>query len=224
MVSKAAAHLTNQACTLSARHLKDGALRSQFNREVAYYAKCIVDKVAQGKLSPEEGLREINEEQKSLLTQSLEIAQKSVGVIAGTMQFAAGAGICYGSAGTLCLFMGIPLMAHGTNNVYESGRNLLQSRSDTQGPLRKGYQATSKLLGGGESEGNMAYGAVDIGTSLYGMGRLVLKPDAWRLSRYLRTDYVRAYENAGSKSLAFEATSNVLTGRSMYLENKKNDK
>ncbi len=41
-VSQAAAKLTNHACAISARHLKDGITRSIFNREVAYYARSIV--------------------------------------------------------------------------------------------------------------------------------------------------------------------------------------
>lgn len=49
MVSAAAGKLGSQASTLGVRHIKDGALRLQFNREVAYYAKSIVDDVSQGK-------------------------------------------------------------------------------------------------------------------------------------------------------------------------------
>lgn len=36
VVSQAAAYLTNQACTISARNINDGIVRLQFNREVAY--------------------------------------------------------------------------------------------------------------------------------------------------------------------------------------------
>ena len=39
------------------------------------------------------------------------------------------------------------------------------------------------MMGGGAFEGDMAYGAVDLGLSAYGVGRMVLKPDAWRLFR-----------------------------------------
>lgn len=66
-------------------------LRLQFNREVSYYAKSIFNDVEQGKKSPEQGLKEIKKEQSNLLSQSLEVAQKGVGVIAGALQFAAGA-------------------------------------------------------------------------------------------------------------------------------------
>ena len=78
MVSAAAGKLGNQASTLGVRHIKDGALRLQFNREVAYYAKSIVNDVSQGKKSPEQGLQDLKNEQDSLLSQSFEIAQKAL--------------------------------------------------------------------------------------------------------------------------------------------------
>ena len=224
MVSAAAGKLGSQASTLGVRHIKDGTLRLQFNREVAYYAKSIVNDVSQGKKSPEQGLQDLKNEQSSLLNQSFEIVQKGVGAIAGAFQIATGAGICYGSAGTLCLFAGAPMMAHGANNLYENGRNLLENRSDTQGPVRKVYQEGAKLLGGGALEGNMAYGTVDLGLSVYGVGRMVLKSDAWRLFRYINTDYIRSYKAVGSSALIFEGVGDSVTGRSMYLEYKGNDK
>lgn len=224
LVSDAARKLGSQASTLGARHIKDGTLRLQFNREVAYYARSIVNDVEQGKKSPEQGLNDLKNEQNSLLSQSLEVAQKGVGAIAGALQFAAGAGICYGSAGMLCLFAGAPLMAHGANNAYENGRNLWEGRSDIQGPVRKGYQEAAKMMGGGAFEGDMAYGSVDLGLSAYGVGRLILKPDAWRLFRYVRTDYVRGYENSSKAALTFEVVSDTATANSMYLEAKSRDK
>lgn len=224
MVSQAAAKLGSQASTLGARHIKDGTLRLQFNREVSYYARGIVNDVSQGNKSAEQGLKELKDEQNSLLSQSLEVAQKGVGVIAGALQFAAGAGICYASVGTLCLFAGAPLMLHGANNTYENGRNLWGKRSDTQGPVRKSYQEVAKAMGAGEFEGNMAYGAIDLGLSAYGVGRMVLKPDAWRLFRYVRTDYVRGYENASKGALTLEAISDTATMNSMYQETKSHDK
>lgn len=69
MVSAAAGKLGSQASTLGVKHIKDGMLRLQFNREVAYYAKRIVDDVSQGKKTPEQGLQDLKNEQSSLLSQ-----------------------------------------------------------------------------------------------------------------------------------------------------------
>lgn len=217
-VSHAASRLTNQACTVSARHIDDGILRLQFNREVAYYARSIVNDVEQGRKSPEQGLKEIKREQRNLLDQSREIVAKGAGVIAGVVQVATGAGICYASVGTLCILAGAPLMAHGANNIYENGRNILESRTNTEGPLRKGYQGAAKRFGFGEREGNIAYGSAELVLAAYSAFRLVLKPDAWRLFRYIREDYVRSYKQMGAAAVGFEAYINFLTAKQIHQE------
>lgn len=217
-VSEAASHLAGQACTVSARHIRDGTLRLQFNRDVAYYAQGIVRDVEVGRKSVDEGLKAIEAAQRSFVDQSLEIGKKSVGILAGTLQVTSGVAVCYGSAGTLCLVFGVPLMAHGANNIYENGRNLIEDRSDTQGPTRKAYHALSKLAGGTEFHGNMAYGTVDLGLSLYGMGRLVVKPEAWKLFEYVRADKIRGYEATSAKIVIIERMVDGLTAESMYNE------
>ena len=222
-VSRAGSILANQACTVSARHIKDGVLRLQFNREVAFFARSIVHDVEQGKKSPEQGLRDLENEQKSLLDQSMEISRQGIGMIAGALQFAAGAGICYGSIGALCVVPGVPLMAHGANNVYEGGRNLWERRSDTQGPVRKVYHQVAKAMGGGEFEGNMAYGGGDLLMSVYGATRLVLKPDSWRLFRYVRSDYQRGYVEASKFTLAFDAFADGVTMDNLTRDIKNNE-
>ena len=214
MVSQAAAKLGSQASTLGARHIKDGTLRLQFNREVSYYARGIVNDVSQGNKSAEQGLKELKDEQNSLLSQARDVALRGASAISGALQFAAGAGICYASVGTLCLFAGTPMMLNGANNIYENGRNLFENRNDTVGPVRTGYRAISGMLGKGNCEADMAYGMVDLSSSAYGIGRMVLKPDAWRLFRYVNTDYIRAYRQASVHGFAFD--------RFMDIQNVKN--
>ncbi|MEX5575425.1 DUF4225 domain-containing protein [Pseudomonas lijiangensis] len=210
-VSQAATLLAGQACTVAARHINDGILRLQFNREVAYYARSIVRDVEQGNKTSEQGLKAIEDEQKSLLSQSFEIGQKGIGVIAGGFQVAGGAGVCYATMGTLCLFFGLPLMAHGTNNVYENGRNLVTGCSDTEGPLRKGYQKLARISGYDDCIGNVGYGLSDLMLSGYGLGRSVLKPDSWRLFKYIHTDYIRAYQITPPKVFAIERMADSIT-------------
>ncbi|WP_440810958.1 DUF4225 domain-containing protein [Pseudomonas syringae] len=214
-VNQAATFLTGQACTLSARHINDGALRLQFNREVAYYARGIVRDVESGGKSVDEGLTALNEEKKSLLSQSFEISSKGVGVVAGALQLASGAGICYASVGTLCLIFGVPLMAHGTNNIYENGRNILEDRSDVEGPVRTVYRTVAKAGGKKACAGDVIYGAMDLAMSAYGTGRLVLKPDAWRLFRYARTDSVRAYQTTPLVVFGIDRTSDMVTAQTV---------
>lgn len=212
-VSDAAVRLTKQACTSSAQLLRDGRLRMQFNREFAYYAKRVVDDVALGEKTPEQGLSELNLTMRRLFKKTADIAMKGIGVAAGGAQVATGAGICYASVGTLCVVAGIPLMAHGANNVYESGRNILERRSDVEGPVRKGYQSVSQALGGTTSHGDIAYASADIGLSAFSLLRLVIKPGAWRLFHYLPTDYVKSYKAAGAIPLLMEVHAN---GQNVY--------
>ncbi|MGY2231275.1 DUF4225 domain-containing protein [Pseudomonas tolaasii] len=219
-VSQAAGRLTSQACTISARHLQDGITRSMFNREVAYYAHSIVSDVEQAKKTAAEGLIELKNEQRSLLNQSMEIGQKGIGVVAGALQMATGAGICYASVGTLCLIAGVPLMAHGANNVYEGGRNLMTGQSDAVGPVRGAYQSAASAMGYDEREANIAYGSVDIGLSAYSAVRHVLKPDAWRLFRYIPTDYIRAYKTMTPTTMGIEVYTDFQTIKQMHNEGK----
>lgn len=217
-LSQAAGCLANQACSISARHIKDGMLRLQFNREVAGVAKHIVSEVSAGRMSASEGMRALKEEDDHLLKQSSEIAMKGAGLIAGVLQMVTGGSICYFSAGSLCAVAGLPLMAHGANNTYENARNLMSGRKDSEGYVRKGYQVLANVAGGSDREGNVAYGVVDIGLSIYTMRRLVLKPGAWRLFRYVRDDYAKAYMTMGRKALVFEIGVDVMTGALIYVE------
>lgn len=216
MVSQAAAKLGSQASTLGARHIKDGTLRLQFNREVSYYARGVVNDVSQGNKSAEQGLKELKDEQNSLLTQARDVALRGAGVISGALQFAVGAGICYASVGTLCLFAGAPMMLNGTNNIYENGRDLFENRTDTVGPVRTGYRAISGMLGKGNCEADVLYGIIDLSSSAYGIGRMVLKPDSWRLFRYVKTDYIRAYRQASAHGFAFDRFMDIQNVKNMY--------
>ncbi|GFM85102.1 hypothetical protein PSCICO_05010 [Pseudomonas cichorii] len=113
--------------------------------------------------------------------------------------------------GTLCLLFGGSLIVHGTNNVYENGRNLITGRSDTEGPLRKGYQKLARISGYDDCIGNVAYGSTDLILSAYGAGRLVIKPDSWRLFKYIHTDYIRAYKTTPAGVLAIDLISDGIT-------------
>ncbi|TDF85025.1 DUF4225 domain-containing protein [Pseudomonas sp. H9] len=217
-VNDAAVRLTKQACTSSARLLRDGRQRMQFNRELAYYAKRVVDDVELGNRTPESGLAELIQTMRRLAVATVEVGRKSIGVVAGGAQVATGVGICYGSAGTLCVVAGIPLMAHGANNMYEGGRNIFEDRTDVEGPVRKGYQKIAEGLGGTKSAGNVAYAATDIGLSGYSLFRMVVKPGAWRLFYRMPSDYMRAYNSAGVFSLSVEAGSNISSVRQIQEE------
>jgi len=220
-VSHAAGLLTSQACTVSARHIRDGMLRIQFNREVAYYARGIVTDVESGRKSVWEGLKALKEEHSLLTSHQMRVLSQSVGLVAGGFQFAGGVAIC--AAGGVACAGGAFMIAHGMNNIHENTVNLWEGRSDTVGATRMVYHRLAEGRGYGTTEGNIAYGVADIATSLYGTFRNTLKPGAWRLYRYIDTDYVRAYKNTSNWILGFDAAGGAFTTKSILDELKKND-
>lgn len=220
-VRQAAAHLQGQACTLAARHISDGTLRLQFNRDIAYYMQGIVRDVEGGRSTVDEAVNKIERERRSLLNQALDIGPKIIGLAGGAAQVRAGAAVCFVSGGLLCGLFGVPLMAHGANNIYENGMNLWHGRSDTEGPLRDVYRMIANKTGGTAFLGNMAYGGVDLVLSGYGVFRLVVKDDAWRLWKYIRADKVRGYQLMSAPALLLEAAADGVTIDSMYQQWKK---
>ena len=218
-ITHAAKQLTAYGCSVSARHLKDLRTRLQFNREMAYYGKRVVEDVMQRRLTLEEGLSEIRKEQQSLVQQAFSVGSKLLGLVGGSAQVVTGAAIC--RVKPLCGTLGLSLMAHGNNNIYENGRNLYEGRDDVQGPVRKAYQNSAKALGYTEREGNEAYLIGDLALSGMGMMRYVYKPDAWRLFRYIDTDRQRAIMQMSRNALLLEGFVDAETARQLYEEHKK---
>lgn len=58
-------------------------------------------------------------------------------------------------------------------------------------------------------DGNVAYATADIGLSIYGLSRMVIRPGAWRLFYYMPSDYVRAYVVASKSALSVEVGANL---------------
>lgn len=215
-VEAAASCLTKQACTLGHRHIKDQSLRLQFNREIAYFSKKTVDQVAAGEKSVDEGLQDILRESRELTQQSSDMVVNGAGLVAGLMQIKTGLSVC--KSAPSCLVFGAPLIAHGGNNIYEGFENIRTGRSDAKGWVRRGYQAVAEQMGYSEKEGNLTYGTVDLSLSGYGFVRNVLKPGAWKLFRYIRSDFEKAYKSVGNFTMAFESYVSFQTGRQMYNE------
>lgn len=219
-LKQAAVALTNHACTLSMQHIQDGMLRLQFNREVAYYAQGIVRDVEGGRKSVAEGMKALEDEQQSLLDQVITYGKQVFGLAGGVAQVATGATICYGSGGLACVF-GVYIAAHGANNIYENGANLLRHRSDTEGWARDAYQGISEFIGGSDYEGNMTYGTVDLVMSGWGLFKLIPKKDSWRLFRYIRADKEIAIKQTPAELILLESGANTSTIHSMQKELEK---
>lgn len=108
------------------------------------------------------------------------------------------------------------IILHGVNNFQESLSNLKSQRNDTDGFLRSRYIETAEFFGFKGDTGRIAFSSVDLLLSGYGLARMVLKPDSWRLYRYLPSDFVRSLKITGAPSLALEAVGDTITVKAIY--------
>lgn len=106
---------------------------------------------------------------------------------------------------------GATIFLHGINSLQEVISNIKNGTDSSTGFMLNGYIATAEFLGFNKQVGALAYNFMSIGLSGYGMARMVLKPDAWRLFRHIPTDYVRNIKTMGYGSLAIEGTGNALS-------------
>ncbi|MBN5208880.1 DUF4225 domain-containing protein [Serratia ureilytica] len=135
-----------------------------------------------------------------------------VGFLSGIAQILLGVGLDWTGVGAI---PGTLLLINGINNVYENGYTLLFGKN-TIGPSRMMYRSAASTLGYSHSAADMALGGVDLLLSGYGLLKLSLKPEAWRLFRYINTDYIRGWRNMGRTSLMLEGGADVSTLNSIY--------
>jgi len=82
--------------------------------------------------------------------------------VSGASQIALGGGICYGTAGTLCAFVGIPLIAKGADNLQSAARN----KPSVSHLAISGFTKN-------ENTASWANLGLDAAASIYGFARLV---------------------------------------------------
>lgn len=144
-----------------------------------------------------------------------------VGVVLSTMQVIAGLGVIgaaptFGPGAVIGVGFGAMLVLHGLNGVQESALNLVYNKKDSEGFLKKKYIATAEFLGFDRYVGEIAYSSADLALSLYGIVRLVQKPQTWRLFYYLNTDFTRGFKNMSRKELFIEAYNDGMAIKSIY--------
>ncbi|WP_034917528.1 DUF4225 domain-containing protein [Erwinia sp. 9145] len=74
------------------------------------------------------------------------------------------------------------------------------------------YGDAARFSGFDKKIGQPACHAIDLTTSRHGDLRLILKPDAWRLYRYLATDFYRKVSNMNTGALALKGTTSIIKG------------
>lgn len=230
--------LLRTAKSVSSLVLRDALVRARFENEIKYFisaqmkliksAKTQEDcKIAINNLSQE--CENLIEQDKMLKTKKaktvVEIEIKKDGgklgyviqgvyLVFGGLTIIGGFTVAAGSISTgniIGVIGGAAIIAHGFNAVQESVENLLNGTDSATGFAQSGYIATAEFLGFEKKAGVLAYNLMSIGLSGYGMARMVLKPQAWRLFNYIPTDYARNIKTMGYGSLAIEGISNSVS-------------
>ena len=236
-VKQAIRGLLNQANTFSQTYLTDLTLQHQFREEYRFLGKCLLDDYHNGVYVRDKIVSLVRRERQSLIDQALEIGKNGIGLIAGTGQLTLGYGLCVTSSvfsiagASWCSSVGVTMMAHGGNNIYESTYNITGNivqnwkgqytgnYGDGTGLLRKGYRRVAQSLGFDDREGDVAYAAVDLATSAYGL-KNVLKPvpnanvpnaKQFQLFYYSSHDYIKGWKTMSGLALFNEASANSLT-------------
>ncbi len=243
LAQREASNLKSYARQVSAYHLKNLVPHLNFNNEIDKFIDAQLQGIGTAKNDREcrEYLSNLKKER--ILINNQDIALKNgsakvlvsaklinkldawgyvingVGVILGGFQIIAGFGIAAGSVShgnAIGIAGGGLLILHGYNSVKEGFTNIYYGRNDSVGNVKKGYIAAASFMGFDSKVGGMAYSMMDLTLSGYGMSRLVLKPDTWRLFRHIPSDYVRNFRTMTAPSLLMEGAGDAISIKATY--------
>lgn len=243
MANLEAQQLYNKANEVSLIHLKNGFTQMNFMDDVRRFIDHQLKTIrsANSEVICQECLTSLQKEHKniSIQDQMLRSGQAAlhasvqfihsdgvwhwiingVGVVLGSLQVVAGIGVIEVSLATGMVFgagFGALLVAHGANSIQESILNLYEGVDDSKGFMKKTYIAGAEFFGFDQKTGELAYSVVDLGLSAYGMGRLIIKPESWRLFRHLPTDYVRGVKEMSRFDLGVEIYNDSMAIKSFF--------
>jgi hypothetical protein len=242
MANLEAQMLYSKATEVSFVHLKSGFTQMAFQDDVKRFIDVQLNTIrsASSETECQECLRNLQEEHKSISIQDQMLRSgqaalhasvqfiksdavwhyiiNGVGVVLGGLQVIAGVGVIEASLATGMVFgagFGALLVAHGANSIQESALNLYHGIDSGQGFMKKTYIAGAEFLGFDQKTGELTYSVMDLGLSAYGMGRLIIKPESWRLFRHLPTDYVRGIKEMSRFDLGVEIYNDSMTIKSL---------
>ncbi|NUH55313.1 DUF4225 domain-containing protein [Citrobacter portucalensis] len=137
---------------------------------------------------------------------------KSIGLIGGVLQIVSGGFLVLaGSPTVVGSAVGVMLILHGATNVWENGRSLFFGDDDATGPATYLYGEAANLLGFDRSYGKLAFAGIDLGLSAVALFGTKLVPDAWRLFRYLPSDYEMGFRTMSTLELYAEIFPDAAT-------------
>lgn len=239
--------LINISRRVSFNNIQDAFLRSRFESDVKEFAERNLTFIRSAKTDNEcqEGIDNLKMESYHLSSQDSMLSLKQakvyisakieehdkvigyvidgIAVVLGGMQVVAGLGIIAGSIATgnvVGTIIGAHLILNGASSSI-AGIERLKGNENAIDFMQDAYMGTAEFLGFERKTGMLAYYAADLTTSFYGVIKLSLKPDVWRLYRYLPADYYRKINSMGRSALAIQgakATNKLRVIGSTYLD------
>ncbi|MFU2315487.1 DUF4225 domain-containing protein [Rahnella sp. PCH160] len=154
---------------------------------------------------------------------------KAVGIYAGVAQIQAGSALVGGSYLTgpgaiVGNIAGVALIVHGFGAIEENLISIKRGNPNYKGHVRRGYEQAAITAGLTSEQGDILYGGVDLVLSGYGLFRNILKPDSYRLFRWVNTDTVIGFKDMNGPVLTMEMLIDGLTISAAYdtFESQKN--
>lgn len=239
MASLEANHLVNVATSLSQFHLKDALIRVRFQDEIREFTRLQIQTIRNSTSDDkcQECIQNLKQEAQNLKIQDRMLRTgeavvsssvkfyhdhekvigyviDGIGVVLGTVQLVAGVGLFAGSlfsGNVIGVVAGSALIANGAGSMAES-IDKLRGVSNPTNPVIEAYQDVAEFFGFDKRLGLLAYQVVDLTTSYYGIFKLTLKPEAWRIFKYLPTDYYRQVQIMSKQDLALKGATAVWKG------------
>lgn len=231
--------LVSVATSLSQFHLKDALLRVRFQDEVREFARLQLHTIrtAASDDQCQECIQNLKQEShnlkiqdrmlrtgKAVISSSVKFYHDNekvigyvidgIGVVISGFQIVAGAGLLAGAVATgnvVGIVAGSTLILHGAGSAIE-GIDKLRGVPTATNPVRDIYEDSAAFLGFDRKLGLLAYQVVDLTTSYYGIFKLTFKPEAWRLFKYLPTDYYRKVSTLSKPALAINGATALNKG------------
>ena len=249
MANIKARQLTNLAVKLADRHLKNAIVRSGFKESVQNFIAHQLQIIWSAKNDSQcwQCIRNLQQEKSYLdeqdrrltlgtakIVTAFQLIKKNgvwgyvingIGVMLSSIQIVAGFGVGFASAATgnvVGVAFGATLVLHGFNGMQENVENLIYGTDDAEGFLKESYIKTAKFMGFSGQTGEVAYSSMDLALSAYGLWRMSLKPDTWRLFRNINQDYVRSFKLITKTELTIELYNESLA-LNQFMHLKKNN-
>jgi hypothetical protein len=239
MANLQANQLHNIANTLSLLHLQDAMLRMNFMDEIQSFISLQLNAIRTASTDNEcqaciQNLKQEHEYltiQDRMLRSGHAVVSASVqfyhdhekiigyiidgiGVVVGGLQMVAGATLVAGSIATgnvVGVVAGGSLVFNGFGSLTENIQKIAGSTNPSNF-ARDTYEDVAEFMGFDKRLGLLAYQAVDFTTSYYGVLKLTLKPEAWRLFNYLPSDYYRKVQTMSKPALALKGAGAAKKG------------